>query len=440
MMKILFLKHALALKKHEKFSREELLKYRLQKLRNLVEYVIKNSPFYKDFYAQAGIHLKDVPDIQVTDLPITNKQLLQDHFDDVVTNRNLKYRDISDHIAHGKPENLYLGKYKILHTSGTDGANALCVYHISDFTEIQACIATRLSRMSMSKIVKSIIKHQKIVYFAHTDGFVAGFSLILGLPKAIYDLKVFSIKSPLHEVVNALNQFLPQDLVGYPSSIYMLAEEQLAGRLTIFPDTICCSGEMLSKRVREKIYEAFHVDPMNMYISTECAFIAYQHAHQPYLSVMDDMNYVEEGSPLLISNLCNRTFPTIRYHMTDQLHFVEHPDYRESPFSQIKIVKGHVNEFLKIKNNHGEELSIHAALLVEFHVEGLRKVQFWKKDENIILIKVCGDSPNLIEKTHQEMYKILKELNAEKSTQILVEKHEKIEANEKTGKFKLVNG
>ena len=98
---------------------------------------------------------------------------------------------------------------------------------------------------------------------------VAG--LLAGRPSAAPHT---SAETPLPEIVAACNAFQPQALVGYPSVHALLAQEQLAGRLRIAPSVIAYAGEVLAPDMRERIREAWGVEPASMYSTTEAAMIA----------------------------------------------------------------------------------------------------------------------------------------------------------------------
>jgi phenylacetate-coenzyme A ligase PaaK-like adenylate-forming protein len=66
-------------------------------------------------------------------------------------------------------------------------------------------------------------------------------------------IQVFSILSPLPELVHALNEYQPTLLSGYPSALALLAREQVAGRLQIAPILIVTGGECLDQEVRLKL-------------------------------------------------------------------------------------------------------------------------------------------------------------------------------------------
>jgi hypothetical protein len=80
-----------------------------------------------------------------------------------------------------------------------------------------------------------------------------------------------SAETPLPEIVAPCNAFQPQAIVGYPSVHALLAQEQLAERLRIAPSVVAYAGEVLTPDMRDRIREAWGVEPASMYSTTEAA-------------------------------------------------------------------------------------------------------------------------------------------------------------------------
>jgi phenylacetate-CoA ligase len=67
--------------KIEKMPRDELKELQSKRLRYLVDYVYRNSPFYRRRLRDAGIHPEDISGIEdITKLPFTTKQDLRDNY------------------------------------------------------------------------------------------------------------------------------------------------------------------------------------------------------------------------------------------------------------------------------------------------------------------------------------------------------------------------
>ena len=71
---------------------------------------------------------------------------------------------------------------------------------------------------------------------------------ILQKPARARSMRIFSVLSPLAEIVDGLNAFQPAMLNGYATAISLLAQEQEAGRLHIHPVLVMTSSESLALR------------------------------------------------------------------------------------------------------------------------------------------------------------------------------------------------
>jgi phenylacetate-coenzyme A ligase PaaK-like adenylate-forming protein len=405
-------------------------KLRLKKLRDLVKYAMKNSPFYHELYEKAGIKEKDVNTINFKDLPVTNKKLLMDNFDFVVTDSRLKYRDLAHLMSVHEGQNyLYLeNQYEIMHTSGSSGYMGIFPISVNDLEMVLAAIHCFIFS-PLSFVLRKKRKCRAICYVM--VGPRAGTVLSAhGLPRFLGDMFLFSILSPLEETVARLNEIQPDLLSGYASSIKVLALEQLAGRLHISPELIMCSADPLDNRTRKKIKQAFGVEPFDCYASTENLFMGYRHT-QEYFSIIDALCYMEGN---FTANLYNLAFPLIKYQVDDVYEFI--PDFREDPFTKIKLHLARAHEVIQIVNNRGEIQELNSAILGCFYVEGLIAFQFCKKENNTLLLKIVGEQEGLEKRAAEALYSLLKTLNAEQSVRLEVMLIDQIPIDPKTGKYR----
>jgi phenylacetate-CoA ligase len=141
---------------------------------------------------------------------------------------------------------------------------------------------------------------------------------------------------PLAEIVARLNELQPQHLLGYPSVIAMLARERCAGRLAIAPSFIATTSEMLAPEARAAIRAGFGAPIVDVFGTTEGLMGATDpdgdvfafNSDTCIVELVDaDDRPVPIGTPsahVLITNLCNRVQPLIRYRVEDR--FTRHPD------------------------------------------------------------------------------------------------------------------
>src|SRR5260221_12083861 len=102
------------LRKHEKWSRQKLELYQTESFNSLRQYSYKHSPFYQKFH-------KGLYNSPLEELPILTKQIVMEHFDEVVTDSAIHLRDVKTFVENRKANERFLGKYWVNATSGSSG-------------------------------------------------------------------------------------------------------------------------------------------------------------------------------------------------------------------------------------------------------------------------------------------------------------------------------
>ena len=114
--------YCLKLRRHDKLSPERIEAIQTENLRQAVRYAKAHSPFYRDLYGAVD---PEAPDFSVRSLPLTNKDMLMENFDRVVTDPQLSMEKVK--VWAQNRDNLgqwFLDKYVVAHTSGTTGMPA----------------------------------------------------------------------------------------------------------------------------------------------------------------------------------------------------------------------------------------------------------------------------------------------------------------------------
>ena len=83
-------------------TREGMIAHQRQSLRELLGYLWRRSPFYRDFYESYGIREPHLTEIGVGDLPFLTKQILMDNFDQAVTDPRLNKADLEQWLQHDR--------------------------------------------------------------------------------------------------------------------------------------------------------------------------------------------------------------------------------------------------------------------------------------------------------------------------------------------------
>lgn len=421
---------------NEKRSREKILHLQEKKLRKMIKFAYKKSSFYRDFYSSKGISEKDLNTIKIDELPIVDKDIIMDNFDDVVTKKDVSKQQLMSFLEKNKdPSKLYLNKYHVVHTSGSSGKIGVFVYSKKDWDSFFPYI---------TRIFDFKFKKNKSAFFGAADGHFLGVSftawLGIGISRFFVDSLILDITKPLALHVKKLNAFQPDILGGYFTGLKILAQEQESGALQIHPDIIVNCGEGIITKDKRYIEEIFGVSLINLYGLAECAVMGVGKNAYDGIYLMDDLALVEiKKDHALLTNLFNKTQPLIRYKIND--FFEAKPDAcRKLPFTLVDNIVGRSESMVWLENNEGKMDFIHPIVIAEFYVKGLDKLQLVLKDKksfDFLAVIPDKDKERVVKKIKEELDRILLEKNFI-DVQYQVKVVDNLSVDPKTGKFKLI--
>ena len=425
--------------RHLTYSKNEIEKLQKNKLIKLVKYAYKNSKLYKQLFKSKGLTYEELEDIDIKDLPKTNKNLLMDNFNDLITVDNINKKDVINFIDdHQDPTKLLNDKYYVIHSSGTTGEIGYYIYTKNNWELLKAVGASRL-------FDSFGIQRKSYVFIGAVDGHYAGISFFLSpvnkFEEYFYkDFLLLDINTPLNYFIDKLNSLQPNVISGYPSAMKMLIEYQEIGQLEISPETVICGGEPLSKKIVEKIKKHWNTTPKNYYGTSESILMGIGDGNQQ-IYIFDDLiqlEIVEDG--ILLTNLYNYTEPLIRYKIDDLL---VKPDKQVNkyPFTTVESVSGRQEDLLWLRNEKGKDDFIHPIVFVEFHVKGLKKIQVIKKSEVNIHIKAVktedSTSSQLKHRINRKLSSILKKKNME-NINFSIKLVDRIKNDPQSGKYRII--
>lgn len=434
--------------RNQKLSCNEIKILQEQKLKKLLEHVLIHSKFYKNYYGERNITIDNINEISLEDLPIIDKKIVMENYDDLVCDKALKRKNVECFLNDQSNRfKKYIDCYTILHSSGSSGNVGISTFNINEWNTIQALSIKRTSKAKLRLFHKV-----KNAYIGATEGTFAGMTLIQGTPKLFSEILPLNINAPINDIIELVNKFQPDIVTGYASGAYMLAKEQLNGSIKIKPNEIICSGDVLTNFMREDIKEAFGIEPTNVYGACEALAMAAEckshhrfHLFSDYYSfeVVDkELKPVLSGNSgnLLITNLYNYTQPLIRYKINDEVTIDNISCECGSPFPVLKNILGRQEEFLWFKKSDGTRDFIHPLILTSIHVEGLIKYKFIQTSWNSLLMQVVieNNNDNLINNIYSSMNEIFMSKGLDKEIKFKVEVVSGIENDKLTGKYKLI--
>ena len=280
-----------------------------------------------------------------------------DRFDDLVTDRDVRLADVDAYLTRASATDVFRGRYRVTATGGTTGRRGV---FLADPGEWRTVITSYARASDWAGVAASVTNRLRLAscgsrHPSHQSSIVGATAQSPLMPMIRFDAS-----DRLDEMVPALNHYQPDILIGYPSVLCVLADEQRAGRLAIRPRAILPSAEVLTHEARARLRAAFGVAPTNVYAATETAGIASEcaqgrmHAYEDLVipEIVDEDNRPvspgEYGAKLLVTVLSSRTQPLIRYEISDRVLADDRlcPDTR--PYAVLGGIEGRQEEVLTL--------------------------------------------------------------------------------------------
>jgi phenylacetate-coenzyme A ligase PaaK-like adenylate-forming protein len=342
---------------HDGWSRDQLLTYQRERLRKLLEHAVSSSSYYREALGRDALD----PELNLEDLPILPKATLMEQFDRVVADRRLRLAEIEEHATGSDPGALFAREFHVFMTSGTTGRRGVFPQTRAEFAQWVAACWRVVSRFGLrpgartAGIAAPTPLHITQKLFRALGGFG------VGRPE-------LTVTMPMPALVEALDRDQPEAIFGTVSTVGALATEQLAGRLSMRPRWAVASGEVLPEDVRLRIGDAWGIEPVEIYSSTETLVMASETPERVGLHVSEDLVVLEvvdehnrpvppgiPGHKVLVTSLVNRAFPLIRYEIADAVTLAPDPDPTGRPYQRIMRVDGRNDDILRFPSTAGGE-------------------------------------------------------------------------------------
>ena len=361
-----------------------------QRFRDLLRHVWHNSPFYRDLYQSHGLRERDIPDLEVHDVPLLTKPTLMANFDAAVTDSRLCKRDLERWLEDSRnPLDMYDDDFIVIRSSGGTATIGIFVYATAAWQIMATSVAPRLPRPGIPSTGRL-----RSAFYVMKHGHFAGVTTAARASVSTHDTLTVSLLDPEEEVITRLNAFQPQRLTSYASGASLLADWALDGKLSVAPLQIVVSGDRLTVPMEAKIRAAFDAPIYNLYAAAESLFIATKATGQEAWRVVDRLNILEvldeRGRPVrpgergraVLTNLFNYTLPILRYELGD--HVVHGPS--DGDTTTLLDVIGKTHEALPVTLDNGEPSAIPLYDLTAFHVPSLTDVQFVSERQDHVRI------------------------------------------------------
>ena len=330
------------------WQREQIDRFRDQRLRMLLGYARERSPFHARRLADLDPARATVADLAA--VPIMAKSDAQECWDDIVTDPGLSRERAESVLAHQEWYSYTPDDYQVFSSGGASGVRGVYVWEWQFFVSV-ACLAWRTQARSERRETP-LGPTRLAVLEAGTPPHAS--TPLFDVPTAAgMETVVIAAGAPFNEVLAAVAAARPTHLVGYPSVIGRLARAALAGELACHPVRVSTNSEPLLAEDRQAIAEAWHAPLHNLWGSTEIGVQAVGCGLGEGLHICEDEVVLERvdgnGAPVgpdepaartLATGLANRTFPFIRYDLGDEVTLLPGPCECGSAFMRVDDIGG----------------------------------------------------------------------------------------------------
>ena len=345
------------LEQHERWNRAQLEDHQRKALSDLRAYAYAHSPFYRRFHKG----LKNCP---LQELPVLTKSVLMEHFDELVTDPQVRLADLEALLIQPQSSPLFLNRYRVCVTGGSTGRRGIFLYGPWEWATILASYARAYAwagqgihlthRARLATITSSTPWHLS----AHlreelSTWWSPGIRLHIG--------------DPLDKLVEQLNRWQPEVLTSFPSTLRILAGEQLSGRLQVQPSYIFAGAEVLPEDTRRRIESVWGERLFDLYGSSEGGNMGAECQQHRGIHLFEDLVIYEivdtnqnpvppgvYGDKVLITVLFGRTLPLIRYELSDSLRLAVGDCPCGRPYRLVDSIQGRAEEVLYFPAKGGE--------------------------------------------------------------------------------------
>lgn len=433
------------LKRNTGKNRKEIKKLQEKKLRELLEYAYDNSKYYHRVFEEAGITRKQISMMPLSAFPVLDKQLLMEHFDELVTATDLKQEDLRRFDEQeSTDQKTFKGEYHVVHSSGSTGTPGYFVYDEEAWSQmLLGIIRAALWNMTMPQILRLLWKGPRIVYIAATDGRYGGAMAVGDGIEGVHAEQLFlDVKTPLTEWIRQIKKFKPNMVIGYPSAIKILGELVEHGEVDMDIFRIVSCGEPLGASLRNYLETTFEADVVNIYGASESLALGVETSHAEGMVLFDDLNYIEvEHGEMYLTSLYNFVQPLIRYRISDQLNIREPGAGSPYPFTMAGNIMGRNEDLMWFEDGNGNRDFLHPLVIEGFCLDGLLDYQFRQVEEDSFeMLAEVSDKRRVLEikaEMMRQMREILKEKRLE-YVEFSIRFVEEIRPDRKTGKKRLI--
>ena len=383
-------------------------KYQIEKINDIIDNAKLNSSFYKEFYKDVNFKIESLDDVKK--LPILKKDIFKNAIkNNTILSNNYNKKD------------LLCG-----HTTGSTGTPLEMCFDKGCSTlrsQVQGRLWNDMGILPHKRLVK--IWRDKNLNKVEQKLKDAGLLLPISVGDVNDPLNSAVTNEKILSIINELQNFNPQVIRGYVSSLYSIA--QLVEKLNVkfnSLESIVTSAEYLPEGIWKYFEEVFNCPVYNLYGGTEAPSIAVNKKDTHNLKLSEDLYYIEvldengndikpgEQGLITITDLHSKATPLIRYQIGDMAIVDERFYELSNNFRYFVSVEGRTNDIFELED--GSLIYSHLWFVyfrTENWIEKFKVVQESKKRINIKLLVVENYNHNSLIELQKKINSIYPNLN-----------------------------
>jgi phenylacetate-coenzyme A ligase PaaK-like adenylate-forming protein len=326
----------------ERMTADERHAMQHDRLAALVTHAVAHSPFYARWYGEHGVGSAT----PLTELPALDKPTLMAAWDDVPVDRGLKLATARAALVHTG----IARDHHVFQTGGSSGVPGVFAY---DRPAVDALLANVMRAMRFNGNAPRLPRTRMSLIWA--PGSIHMAARLSGLVNVgLYRMQALPASAPVPELAARLDEHKPDVLAGYATVLGLLAAAQLDGTLDIAPRIIMPSSEPLTPAIRERVRQAWGVEPFDIYATTETGTLAHECAAHAGLHIYEDTTIVEpQADGVLLTSLTNYGFPLIRFSVDDLVELDDSPCPCGRTSARLTSIAGRANDILELPSASG---------------------------------------------------------------------------------------
>ena len=371
-------------------SRNELLEYQEKQVIKHLEFLKKNSPYFKNHEIKEEFTM--------------NKVFMMENFDELNT-LGVKRDEAMEIALNSEKTRNFNQKYKDISvglSSGTSGHRGM---FITTPEEQGIWAGTILAKM----LPRNDILGHKIAFFLRADN-----DLYKAVNSFLISLEYFDTFKDTDKHIERLNKYHPTMIVAPPSLLLVLAKKIEEGELKVSLKRIISVAEILEKSDEEYIKKQFNQKIIHQIYQATEGFLActceYGHLHLNEDLIKFDKKYIDEKRFYpIITDFRRTSQPFVKYYLNDILVESEGICECGSILQKIEKIEGRSDDIFKFINKYSKEITVFPDFIRRtiLFVENIREYQVFQVNDDLLEIAILNineEQKKLIEKEFNKLF------------------------------------